>query len=222
MKTASTITWIFISTSLVLMVVGHLGTHPLNWVSMQISTYAAKAPYDYLITLSILCAAFALIMLSVLVSRYKIIGEDYLTHFFPVLLGAAAAGLIMLASYEETASTLALLKKSSFWNIRVQSFHDAGLQIFFYSSVLFIMLAGSSLIFTQPGLGTKVIALIIFSLGPASFLIMTTGLPYTEDIGGATHGLNQRAALFCLWLAVVLIMVASSQQLTASRIVSRD
>jgi len=208
-KTVTIIAWACVALSLVLMVLGHFGSHELHWTSSQISTYAANAPYDYLISSAILFAALSLIVMSVLISRYQILGAHILIHFAPVLLGAAAAGLIMLASYEETANSIRMLKASSFWQIRIQSFHDAGLEIFFFSTLVFVMLAGFIVIFTRSHRKVKFIAAVIVGLAPSAVLLMATRWPQLLGFEGVTLGLNQRASLFCLWLAVALLLLIS-------------
>ena len=197
--------------SFLLMAIGHLGTHQLSWVSSQISSYPATAPHDYFVTSSIFLSSLSLVIIGILVSKYKILGRSYFAHLIPGLSGAAAAGLIMLASYEETAKTLSLLKQSGFWAIRVQSFHDAGLFIFFYSALLLVMLLGLLAMIHNKEFNYKVLGGIIFSAGPASYLLMTTRWPKAIGFEGVTTGVNQRAALFCLWMAVTLILVIVSR-----------
>lgn len=202
--------------SLVSMLLGHFGTHKLSWISSQISTYASVAPYDYFVTSSILLSALSLLVIGILVSKYQIFGTNYFTHLVPGLSGAAASGLIMLAYYEETARSLSILKHSGFWAIRVQSFHDAGLLIFFYSSVLLVMLLGILVILYNLKIVTRIIGGVIFSMGPASYFLMTTKWPKYIGFDGVTVGVNQRAALFCLWLAVAMVLaLASNKTLTS-------
>ena len=71
--------------SLTSMVFGHFGTHELNFLSSQISTYAAKAPYDYLITTSILLSSLTLLIISLLISKFQLFGTSYIAHFIPML-----------------------------------------------------------------------------------------------------------------------------------------
>lgn len=204
--------WVSVVTSLVLMLLGHLGTHELSWISSQISTYAAIAPYDYFITSSILLSALSLLIIGILASKYQIFGTNYFTHLVPGLSGAAASGLFMLAYYEESVRSLSMLKHSGFWAIRIQSFHDAGLLIFFYSSVLLVMMLGILVILYNSKIATKIIGGVIFSMGPASYFLMTTTWPKYIGFDGVTVGVNQRAALFCLWLAVAMVLALASNK----------
>ena len=194
------------------MVIGHLGRHNLSWASSQISTYAATAPYDYLITTAMLLSSVSLIFVGVLVAKFKIFGPNYLADFAPVLSGASASGLIMVAYYEETAKNLSLLKESGFWAIRVQSFHDAGLLIFFYGAILFVVLLGILATIYSSRKLYKLIGVLVVSAGPASYFLMTTRWPKYIGFEGIATGINQRAALFCLWVAVALVLIAASNK----------
>jgi len=204
--------WISAVASLASMVIGHLGSHELSWISSQISTYAAKAPYDFFITGSILLSSLTLLLIGILVSRYQIMGTNVLAHLVPALSGASASGLLMLAYYEETAKNLNHLKKSGLWAIRIQSFHDAGLTIFFYSTLLLVMLLGVMSLLNAASAKGKIIGAVILGMGPASYLLMATHWPKLVGFEGTTVGVNQRAALFCLWLAVVLILTIASRK----------
>lgn len=200
--------------SLVSMVLGHFGTHELNLMSSQISTYAAKSPYDYFITASMLLSSLALLIISFLTSKFKLFGSSNLAHLIPALSGAASFGLIMLAYYEETAKNLSVLKQSGFMAIRIQSFHDAGLLMFFYSSLLLITLLGILTIIYGSNTINKSLGGVILFMAPASFVLMTTQWPKAIGFTGVTVGLNQRAALFCLWLAfTIMLLIASNKSL---------
>ena len=194
------------------MVLGHFGTHELNLMSSQISTYAAKAPYDYLITTSMLLSSLTLLIISFLNSKFQMFGSSYLAHFIPALAGAASFGLVMLAYYEETARNLSVLKQSGFMAIRIQSFHDAGLLMFFYSSLSLAVLLGTLTIIYNHNKIHKILGGIIFFMAPISFMLMTTKWPKAIGFEGVTIGLNQRAALLCLWLAFTLILIMASNK----------
>jgi len=198
--------------SLLSMVLGHFGTHELNLMSSQISTYAAKAPYDYLITTSMLLSSLTLLIISFLNSKFQMFGSSYLAHFIPALAGAASFGLVMLAYYEETARNLSVLKQSGFMAIRIQSFHDAGLLMFFYSSLSLAVLLGTLTIIYNYNKINKVLGGIILCMAPISFMLMTTKWPKAIGFEGVTIGLNQRAALLCLWLAFTLMLVMASNK----------
>lgn len=210
MRTVLVIGWLSTVASLFSMVIGHLGVHEMSWVSAQISTYAATAPHDYFVTSSMLLSAFALIIIGVLVSKYHIVGTGFLSHFVSPLSGAAVSGLILVAYFEETATTLNMLKQSGFWAIRVQSFHDAGLLIFFYSTVLLVIFLGVLVVTSNLKAGTKILGGVVLAMGPASYFLMITPWPKFIGFDGIAIGANQRAALFCLWLAVALVLAIVS------------
>ncbi len=102
--------------------------------------------------------------------------------------------------------------------IRIQSFHDAGLLMFFYCSLLLAALLGILTIFYNCNKICKALGGIILCLGPVSFMLMKTTWPRAIGFEGVTVGLNQRAALLCLWLAITLMLiVASNNQLQLTR-----
>ena len=204
--------WAASLAALAAMVLGHLGSHGLSWQANQISTYAARAPNDIFVTAAMWLAALGLLTIGVLVPRYRLFGPAYWVHLGPLLAGAAAAGLVMLACYEETAASLALLEQSGFQAIRQQSFHDAGLQVFFYSGLLLVAALGLFSLLDAKALAERLLGIVILGLAPASFLLMTT--PWAQVIGlaGTTTGLQQRAALLCLWLAMVCVLALASDR----------
>lgn len=193
------------------MIIGHLGAGRLNWLANQISTYAAVAPHDHFITASILLSSFTLLVVALLVSRHQIVGTSVYAHLIPLLAGAAASGLIVLSCFEETASSISQLKNAGFWAIRVQSFHDAGLLIFFYSSMILVMLLGVLVSINTRELITRLSGGAIAGMGPVSYFLMTTAWPKYVGLQGITVGANERASLFCLWLAVVLLLAHASR-----------
>jgi multisubunit Na+/H+ antiporter MnhC subunit len=203
--------WASMAASLLAMVFGHLGTQKLDWVSDQISTYAAVAPHAGFITTAIILSAVTLLILGVLVSKYRILGTTHFAHIAAMFTGAAAAGLITLAHFKETARNLVELKQAGFWAIRVQSFHDAGLMIFFYSSLAWLMLAGLLIISHYNRVVDKIQGGIILISGPVSYLLMRTKWPHLFGITGVTTGLNERAAFFILWLAAALLFFIASR-----------
>ncbi len=204
--------WATLIAAMAAMIAGHLGSHDLDWRAHQISTYAAIAPLDDLVTASMLLSAATLLLAGILASRYAILGGGVGGHLVPLLAGAAAAGLIMLAQYEETARTLTALQQSGFGSIRQQSFHDAGLQIFFYSSVLLVMVMGTLAMVFGTGAADRLMGLLLLCLGPASFLLMTTGWTRAIGLSGTTVGLQQRASLSCLWLAMLCVLVIATRR----------
>ena len=210
MRNTIIVGWSSAIMALIFMIIGHSGTHGLSWFRNQISTYAAQAPHDAWITASMLLSCVALLSVSLLVSRYKMIGDHSLIHVVPVIIGATISGLLVLAYYEETAKTITMLKRSGFMSIRLQSFHDAGLLVFFYGSVLLVLILGAFVIAFKEGVRDKLIGLGIFVLGPASFSLMGTSWPKLVGIAGPSAGIKQRMALLCLWLAMVLVLALAS------------
>jgi len=205
--------WVLAVAALMAMVIGHFGDHDLSWQAQQISTYAATAPYDSFVTASMLLSAAAIVVVTVLVSKHGLIGSGYGVHMVPPLAGAAAAGLVMVASYEETAASLTMLKHAGFWSIRQQSFHDAGLQVFFYSGVVLVTALGAISILRGSVLVERLLGGLILSFGPGSFLLMRTSWAEAIGLAGPTIGLQQRAALICLWLAMVCVLVIATGRL---------
>jgi len=210
--------WSLAILAVVTMFIGHQGANELNWVSTQISTYAKSAPHDYFITASMLISASLMLVIGFLVTNEKVIGESILTFIVSPITGSAAAGLFMLSYYEETARTISALKTSGFWSIRVQSFHDAGLDIFFYSSLIFIFLLGLLVIINVEKLSHKFLGVLILLLSPLSYLLMTTPWLHLFGLKGHLVGINQRAGLFSLWLAAVIFLgIASNISLKQGR-----
>lgn len=208
--------WLCLAASLLAMVIGHAGTEQLSWVSAQISTYAAVAPHAVFVTSAIIMSALALLILGLLVSKHQILGTSYLASLVTALSGAGAAGLLMLAHFKETASSLATLKHAGFWAIRQQSFHDAGLLIFYYSALVLVMLAGMLAVTHHSGVRNKILGVTIFGMGPMSFLLMTTNWPKSLGFTGVTTGVNERVALFCLWLAAAMVFALAFRRKTCS------
>lgn len=208
----SKITLAIATLSLISMVLGHFGIHELNFITTQISTYAAKAPYDYFITASILLSSLTLLLISFLNSKYQLFPSSYLSNFIPALSGAASFGLIMLSYFEEKANNLSALKQAGFSAIRIQTFHDAGLLIFFNCSLLLSLLTGSLIVIYSYNKTHKALGVFILSMTPMSYMLMTTQWPKALGIEGLTVGLSQRAALLCLWLAFTLFLIMASNK----------
>lgn len=192
--------------ALLAMIIGHLGNHSLMWTSNQISTYAARAPYDNFVTVAIILYAITLLLIGVIASRDRLLSKVPIATATAPLTGSAAAGLFMLAYYEETATSINALKSSGFWAIRIQSFHDAGLDIFFYSSMLLALVLGLMTFIHQNNILGKVGGVIIALFGPLSYLLMTTRWPTFLGLEGSNVGLKQRAGIFVLWLAVIVFL----------------
>lgn len=69
----------------------------------------------------------------------------------------------------------------------------------------------------------KLLGLIISSMGPASFFLMTTSWPKFIGINGQSAGLKQRASLLSLWIAMaVLLFLAFNISLKRDREILRQ
>ncbi len=215
MKVLTTVGWSIMAASLLAMRSGHFGAGHLSWISDQISTYAAVAPQGYLITASIWLSALGLLVVGAVVTRHPILGGSHLASIAMALSGAASAGLMTLAHYKETARSLTALKHSGFWAIRIQSFHDAGLMIFFYSAILFVMLVGVLMTALHKRVFDRAFGTVVFALAPISYLLMTTRWPKYVGFSGVNTGVNERATLFCLWLAAAIVFALASRSTRA-------
>lgn len=189
------------------MVFGHMEAPGLDWMLNQVSTYAARAPRRDWITASMYLSVLAFLLVSISAFRHPQFGKSLLGQLGGLLLGAASAGLVVLAYYEETAASLAQLKQSSFGAIRQQSFHDAGLMIFFYAAVLAMVLFGAMVFAQRRGWGRKIAGSLITLAGPLSFLAMTTSWPSLLNIMHPAVGLKQRAGLLALWFGAFLLII---------------
>lgn len=203
--------WTFALLAIVSMFIGHMGAHELSWIGNHISTFAANAPHDDWITASMLLSALALLCISVLITRYHIVGSHYLIHLVPALTGAAVSGLILLAFFEETAPSIVKLRDLNFHAIREQTFHDAGLLVFFYGAIALTLVLGYFCMFSGKSLFEKVSGIIIASLGPISFLFMTTSWLKIIGFSGPGAGLKQRISLLCIWTAMVLFLILATR-----------
>lgn len=203
---------IFAVLALIAMLVGHTGDHELSWISNQISTYAAKAPKDRWITTSMLLACGSLVCFGLLASKYEALGRSLVAHGVTMLAGAATSGLILLACFEETATSLSALSKLGFTAIRQQSFHDAGLMVFFYCSIALGIVAGIACIFEVSGKTNKVLGGLSASLAPTSILLMKGSWPRLIGIIGPVAGFKQRSALLALWLSIVILLIVAANQ----------
>lgn len=192
--------------ALLSMIAGHLGTHQLSWRANQISSYAAHAPLDFMITTAMILIALALVLISLLTLRYSMLGRSWLTQLVPLLAGGIIAGLYLVIRFEETAANLDVMRHSELWAIRIQSFHDAGLYIFYYGALGFIAFTGMFAFGMAETTNTKLRAFTVILLAPISYLLMTT--PWTEllILSSPVIGIKQRAGLLCLWLALLLLL----------------
>ena len=205
--------WITLILAMIAMIIGHTGNTDLQWQVNQISTYAATAPRHEWIMAAMILPCLSLVCISILTSRYKMLGDTHLAHTVPLFTGSAIAGLLTLAGFKETARTISILKSSGFDAIRQQSFHDAGLLIFFYSDILLAVVFGILIISRSAAWTGRILGGAVLLLGVAAFPLMTTPWPRMIGILTAGPGLKQRASLFSLWLAIALVLAAVSSPL---------
>ena len=203
--------WVTLLSALIAMIVGHSGNHDLNWTINQISTYAANAPHDQWITASMLLSCLTMVIVSLIVSN-RILGDNWLTQLVPLFAGAATAGLLMLASFKETARSVTILRSSGFEAVRQQSFHDAGLLIFFYCAIALAVVLGILVIAQASGWKERIIGGAVAFLGLAAFPLMTTAWPELIGLFSTGPGLKQRASLLSLWLASLLVLAVASSK----------
>ncbi len=109
--------------------------------------------------------------------------------------------------------SLGQLKNMPFEAVRQQSFHDAGLLIFYYSSILFVVISGFSVMIQEKKLIGKVIGSVIAGTGPISFILMTSSWPEHLGFAGASFGIKQRAAFLCLWSGSLFLLTLLTKSL---------
>ncbi len=204
--------WVTLFSALIAMIVGHTGAYDLSWKINQISTYAATAPRQGWITASMFLICGTLVCISILVSRYKIVGDSDLAHLAPLFSGAVIAGLVTLAGFKETVRTIQMLKDAGFAAVRQQSFHDAGLLIFFNCAILLALLLGALIIAQAASAMERLFGSAIILLGVAAFPLMIAPWPQMLGIMDAGYGLKQRASLLSLWLALFLVQMTASKK----------
>lgn len=203
--------WMALINAPVTMIIGHLGTHELNWVQNQISTYAAQAPYNGWIIASMVLSALVLLCIGILISIHPVFGRTLGSKLVSMILGAAVAGLILIAHFKETAINLKQLKAAGFDAIRQQSFHDAGLLIFFHGAILALILSGLIIMVKDRGWIRRLLGGIIGISGPAAYWVMTASWTHYLGIDGTTIGLKQRVAFLCLWFGFGLLLFRLTQ-----------
>jgi hypothetical protein len=208
--------WAAISLAMLAMVIGHAGAAPLNWEVNEISTYAAHAPHRDWVTSGMLLPCIALAAISVLISRHRILGDSVFAHLAPLLAGAAIGGLVTLAGFKEAApSTAAALKTAGVAAVVQQSFHNAGLMGFFFSTVLLLLLCGALAVANASGRLRRLAGLSAIFFGLAALPLMEMPWPHLLGVSGPVTGLMQRASLFGLWLGAALILAAARPSLHA-------
>lgn len=198
---------LFMWLALLSMVLGHMGEHSLNWRADQISMYAARAPWDIWITLSMFLVALAIILLGILIGRYAFLGKHALSQLLPQLSGIIIGGLFLIANFEAVAGSFAELRGASMGAIHFQGFHDAGLYLLFHGGLLLVLLLGLAMMIIQESGSRKMLGLLIALLAPLAYILMTSAWPQWLDLSGPTIGIKQRTSLFFLWLAIILLLM---------------
>lgn len=180
---------------LALMVVGHLGQHDLDWRDDAISTFAARGPIDHAVTTSMVLSALTVAALGFAAFLGAFPSAATPRGAVVLLAGSAAAGLVLVACFEEAVPAGTPLEQAEPGAIRVQAHHDAGLLVFFLSTTALLVTLGAASLLARRRL----------LLGTA--LLVLTGLAWQiprTTLWGAGAGAVQRASLFCLWLGFVL------------------
>lgn len=203
--------WMSLLLAPVAMIIGHLGAPDLGWDRNYISTFAARAPNGDWVTAAILLSAFAMLSIGIVAGNRDRPREKLTGNLIAMAMGAAASGLLLLAAFEETAASLSALRKLGFAAIRQQSFHDAGLFIFFYGAILALLVAGAAML-AERGAGTRVLGGVVAASGPLSYASLTTAWPAAVGFMGADVGLKQRAAFLFLWIGALTLLLLLSRR----------
>jgi len=200
------IAWLALFAALAAFVIGHLGPHSLSWMRNQVSTYAAQAPNGDWITAAMLLTALCLLCLGISISSRRALGADPLNQIVSMMLGVAASGLLLLACFKETAINMDQLRKMGFAAIRQQSFHDAGLLLFFYSSTAVLAISGVIVALRGPGWGRRMSAAIVALTGPIAYLALASSWPKYFGFVDINAGIKQRGAFLSLWIGALLLL----------------
>ncbi|MFC1609739.1 hypothetical protein ACFL6C_02165 [Myxococcota bacterium] len=184
----------------------------MSWVYHQVSSYAAGAPLGDWITAGVLLSATGMVVVALLLSWAGPFRENAVAHLGALLFGGSAAGLVVLAWFEETAPNLAALKGAGFLAIRQQSFHDAGLLVFFLCALGALSLVGGLLVVKGPGRVVRLMGAATALCGPLA--IASLRLPWPEYMGIASPamGLRQRVAFVALAIGAAFVVVTVSKR----------
>lgn len=178
------VAWLALIASPVTLFVGHLGAVGLDWRKNQVSTYAAKAPNDDWVTATMLLAAVALV--GIAVNLHRALAADLISRALSTLLGAGAAGLVLLACFEVGGGYR-------------QGKHDAGLVLFLIATTAAFAVAGGAIAVTGPGWRQRVAGTFVAGCalgGTGSLEVNWTPL----------WGLHQRTAFLGLWVAALFLL----------------
>jgi hypothetical protein len=198
--------WIVLFAAPLALFVGHLGADHLSWIKNGISTYAATAPHANWVSAGILLAGLSITCLGVGISLNTRLRINILSQIASMCCGAAAAGLLTLCRFKETANNIEALKRMEFAAVRQQTFHDAGLLIFVSSAVLALMVSGLIAMARSAGWGSRILAAVVFVSGPIACAIVISSAQGPAAFLGAAPGLKQRASFFCLWVGALCLM----------------
>jgi hypothetical protein len=190
------------------LVIGHFGADDLSWTRNQISTYAARSPDGAWVTAAILLAALFLLCLGIAIASRRIFNQ-----IASMMFGAAVSGLLILAYFKETAANITQLKKMGFEAIRQQTFHDAGLLLFFYGSAAALAIAGLVVALRAADWLGRVSGIVVALSGPIAYGALISPWPQYLGFVGADAGLKQRAAFLALWMGgLVLLTVVTNRK----------
>lgn len=178
--------------SVAAMIVGHMRAENLVWTRDAISTFAAHAPLDEGVSLSMILMAFAILLMGLEVSLRPKGGFDVVAGLLPCLAGACAAGLLVLATFEEAISWV-IAQEPTQEQVRIQAFHDCGLLIFFFGSLVTLVLFGVVGVRDTEG-GKRYLGVL-----PAAFAIAAWLTPSWAPFPSNAFGLKQRVSLLLLW-----------------------
>jgi hypothetical protein len=206
MRSVLIIGWLAMLAAPLALILGHLGADSLNWLDNQVSTYAAVAPHADWVTAGIVLAALSIGCIGVGISLNTRLRINILSQIASMCCGAGAAGLLMLARSKETARSFDALKGMEFPAIRQQTFHDAGLLIFFSSAMLALLTSGLIAMLRSASWRGRMLAAAVLASGPCAYAALALSWQRCLGFAGPVTGLKQRAAFFCFWVGAVSIM----------------
>jgi hypothetical protein len=180
------------------MLIGHLGNHDLIWTQDPISTFAARAPLDVFITVSMVVSSLTLVAVCMAAVAHRP-RRPVLGWMIPLAGGASAAGLLLLAAFEETIPPTLSHPPPTPHEIRIQAFHNTGLLVFFFSAVVVLCSLGILWIISRRGRARYGgLIPIVAALGA----LTAPGWPvFPRDC----LGLSQRVSLFLLWFGLAIV-----------------
>ena len=203
--------WLALLLAPVTMIVGHLGSHELNWARDHVSTYASYACHSNWITASILLSAFAIACTGISFAKHYEFGRTPLGLIASMILGASVSGLLLLVSFKETVPGRTVLQDLDVDVIRQQTLHEVGLFLFFIGSVAAAIIAGSVVMLKKKTMIHRVFGAAIAATGPLAVAAKSHSWPKYLGILGKTGGMRQRIAFLCLWIGALLLLALLSR-----------